>query len=226
MTVVLLSLLLLACDETQPSNSPEPGSETPATSEDPHGGAVLEVLSAGGYSYLLLATSEGEKWAAVPAAELSVGDTAHIEGAMRMTDFESPSLGRTFESILFGTLASEPAAAPIAEAPATPAPAAGQDLGVRTVVQIHEEQASIEGGSVTVSGTVTRSTPAILGKNWIHLDDGTGSSELGTHDLTVTTLETVEVGEVVTVTGTVARNVDLGMGYHFAVLVEDAAVSR
>ncbi len=226
---VLIPLLSMGCG-TDPSGSASETSSAPeaAASADPNGGSVLEVMDGGGYTYLLLATSEGEKWAAVPSASVSVGDTAHIEGAMVMTDFASPSLGRTFDAILFGNLGASSAAPSerpsVAASPAEPA-AKGQDMGARTVAAIFAEQAALEGGTVTVTGTVTKSTPEILGKNWIHVSDGSGSKDSGTDDLTVTTADLAQVGDAVTVTGTVARDVDLGMGYFFAVLVEDASVS-
>jgi len=65
-----------------------------------------------------------------------------------------------------------------------------------------------------------------MGRNWIHLRDGTGSAEKSDNDLTVTTDDQAAVGDVVSVKGTVRLDKDFGAGYAYPVLVEDAKVSK
>jgi hypothetical protein len=79
---------------------------------------------------------------------------------------------------------------------------------------------------VTVRGQVVKFSSGIMGKNWLHLRDGTGSSRDGTDDLVVVTNDSTSVGEVVLVSGTVRTDRDLGMGYSYKVLVEDARLSK
>jgi hypothetical protein len=61
-----------------------------------------------------------------------------------------------------------------------------------------------------------------MGKNWLHIKDGTGAE--GKNDLVVTTNDTAKIGEVVMVTGKLQFDKDLGSGYFFPVIVEDAKV--
>jgi len=68
--------------------------------------------------------------------------------------------------------------------------------------------------------------PGILGKNWIHLRDGSGSAQKGDNDITITTDETVGVGEIVTVRGLLKIDQDLGAGYTYKVIVADAKLVR
>ena len=68
--------------------------------------------------------------------------------------------------------------------------------------------------------------PGIMGKNWLHLRDGSGSAEKSDNDLTVTTQNLATVGSVVQVSGIVHADKDFGSGYRFSVIVEDAKVSR
>jgi hypothetical protein len=77
---------------------------------------------------------------------------------------------------------------------------------------------------VKVAGMVTKVNPDILGKNWIHLQDGTGDSEMS--DLTITTSEEVSVGAVVIAAGLLATNKTLEKGYFFPLLLEDACLSK
>ena len=66
----------------------------------------------------------------------------------------------------------------------------------------------------------------IMGKNWMHLQDGTGDAEKGTHDLVVTSQDSAGVGDVVTVKGTVYVNKDFGAGYKYEVIMEEASIQR
>ncbi len=82
----------------------------------------------------------------------------------------------------------------------------------------------LTGSTVTVRGRVVKFNGGILGRNWIHLQDGTGDATQGTHDLTVTTDAKAAVGDVVTITGMLVVDQDFGAGYAYAVLLESASV--
>ena len=72
-------------------------------------------------------------------------------------------------------------------------------------------------------GKVVKFTPEIMGKNWIHLQDGTGAA--GTSDLTVTTSASAKTGDTVTVKGILVVDKDFGYGYAYDVIIEDAEVT-
>ena len=63
----------------------------------------------------------------------------------------------------------------------------------------------------------------ILGTNWLHIQDGTGTE--GSNDLTVTTSAVVKVGDTVLVRGAVSLDRDFGSGYRYGVIVEGATVT-
>jgi hypothetical protein len=69
-------------------------------------------------------------------------------------------------------------------------------------------------------------TSGILGKNWIHLQDGSGSAASGTNDVLITSKEIAAVGDVVTAKGTVRTDVNLGSGYNYTILIEDAELRK
>jgi hypothetical protein len=64
----------------------------------------------------------------------------------------------------------------------------------------------------------------IMNRNWVHIQDGTKDKDK--YDLTVTTLETVKVGDVVIFEGVVSVGKDIGAGYFYDVLIEDATVVK
>jgi hypothetical protein len=96
--------------------------------------------------------------------------------------------------------------------------------GGKTVAEVFAEKDALAGQPVTFRGKVVKTNPDIMGKNWLHVRDGSGAE--GTNDLTITTAGTLpNVGDTVLVTGNVALNKDFGMGYAYDVLVEDAQVT-
>lgn len=111
--------------------------------------------------------------------------------------------------------------------------AAGDDVAVtkvaraegptgHVVAELFEQRDSLAGKKVRVRGTVVKSMPAIMGRTFVHVRDGSGDPAQGTHDLTVTTQATPEVGKVVLAEGVVAKDRDFGAGYTYPVLIEQA----
>jgi uncharacterized protein YdeI (BOF family) len=112
-------------------------------------------------------------------------------------------------------------AAPATAAAAPAAPAATPATSIETVWKTRD---ALAGKTVTVRGKVMKFNGGILGVNWIHLQDGTGSAVERTNDITVTSDDEVKVGDEVTMTGTVTVNKDLGSGYNYPVIIEQARV--
>jgi hypothetical protein len=77
-----------------------------------------------------------------------------------------------------------------------------------------------------VRGQVVKVNTGIMGKNWLHLRDGSGSAADGSNDILVTTKDIAALGDVVSAKGTVRTEVNLGSGYNYAVLIEDAALRK
>jgi hypothetical protein len=72
---------------------------------------------------------------------------------------------------------------------------------------------------------VVKFNPGIMGKNWVHLRDGSGKQEKGDNDITVTTQDMTSVGDTVVAKGMVRLDKDFGAGYAYPVIVEDARLS-
>jgi len=95
-----------------------------------------------------------------------------------------------------------------------------------TVADVFGKAASLNGKKVKIKAQVVKFSPQIMGKNWLHLQDGTGDSSKSTHDLVVTSAGKAEKGDIVTVEGVLAANKDFGGGYMYAVIVEDVTITR
>ncbi|NIM02256.1 MAG: hypothetical protein GTN89_16135 [Acidobacteria bacterium] len=199
-------------------------------------GTILETLDVSGYTYVRLETTEGEVWAAVPSVPLEVGNKISIANPQAMGRFESKALGRTFEEIYFGTLPKKRTSPPLMTSGANPHGSAStaEKIAVqkasgptgRTVAEVYATKGDLDGKVVSLRGKVVKFSEDILGRNWIHLRDGSGDAATGTHDITVTTSATAAVGEVILIEGTVGLDRDFGSGYRYAVIVEDARIKE
>ncbi len=204
-------------------------------------GKALEVLNVEGFTYLRLDTQQGEVWAAVIKGQVKKGDRVTLNDVSVMNDFESKTLKRKFDRILFGNLVgtNRGAAKPSALGssftvmpPRVPAPklevisdapvAKATGANAKTVAEVVTNGSKLKGKTVVVRGRVVKYNADIMGKNWVHLQDGSGSEADGSNDILVTTISTTNVGEVVTATGVVQTDKDFTAGYAYKVLIEGA----
>lgn len=94
-----------------------------------------------------------------------------------------------------------------------------------TVAEVFADSTKLDGKTIRVQGKMVKFSPQIMGKNWIHLQDGTGDPLKNTHDLVITTsAQPPEGKEVITIEGIVRANKDFGAGYSYVVLVEEAQI--
>ncbi len=208
-------------------------------------GKVAETMDAGSYTYVQVDDGAKKVWAAAPKFKVAVGDKVIVPAGMPMRDFHSPTLKRTFDVVYFvqsiqvigGKEMAAVAAAHGGKMPGASlhgglgkeGDAAAVDLanikkaeGGQTVAELFADKAKLVGKEVAVRGKVVKYTPQVMGKNWIHLRDGTGGS--GTDDLAVTTSADAKVGDTVLVRGKLSGDKDFGFGYKYDVMIEDATV--
>jgi len=112
-------------------------------------------------------------------------------------------------------------AAIVAFAPVSQIQAA--DLPVKTVEQVFAQQSELSGKHIHISGEVVKVNNGIMGKNFLHIQDGSGAE--GTNDIIVTSQQTAKVGDKVGVDALVTTNRDFGMGYSYAVILEEGKIS-
>lgn len=234
--LILLVAATFACNSSK-SSSGAPVVAAPTTAPAPTAsgltGKVLERIDATPYSYLRIQAATGEVWAAVPESKVEKGTEVTVASPMLMTDFESKTLKRKFAQIYFGTLGPA-GAAMVAPSPAGKAEAPVEvgkvekatGANARTVAEAYAQKATLKGHAVSIRGKVVKYNGGILGKNWLHLQDGSGDAKSGNHDLAVTTKEEVAKGQTVTIQGVLNTDKDFGSGYSYTVIVEDAKVIK
>jgi hypothetical protein len=234
MKAMIAVAVMLFFNAAWAATPPAPGAPAPLAGE------VLEVQDVDSYTYLRLKTKDGETWAAVNRAPVQKGAQVTIENPMVMENFESKTLNRKFDKIVFGMLAGTGPGtagkggdlttlhAGVAKAadPGSVKVAKASGPNARTVAEIVAKSAELKDKTVVVRGKVVKFTPEVLGKNWVHLRDGSGSAADGTNDVLVTTKDEAKIGDVVLVQGVVHTDRDLGSGYSYKVLIEEATLKR
>lgn len=215
-------------------------------------GKVAETMDAGGYTYVLVDTGKDKLWATTTTFQVKPGDVVTVPDSMPMNNFHSKSLNRDFPVIYFagsitvngsnsGAMKLPPGHPAIGggaggELPPNHPPVAGMmppakvdftgikpATGGKTVGEICSGSAKLAGKAVTVRGKVVKYNAEIMGRNWLHIQDGTGKD--GSNDLLVTTSVPAKLGDTVLVEGKVGINKDFGAGYKYSVLIEDAKVT-
>jgi len=211
-------------------------------------GAVAETMNSGGYTYARLTRNGTDTWMAAPEIlTIKVGDQLTGTVSQPMDQFHSRTLNRDFERIYFvsrvtrngevlnpapessaglsmagshGGDAPAPAAAPQVTESIAPAPG-----GVK-VADVWAKREALSGKPIVVRGKVVKANYEIMGVNWYHVQDGSGTATDGTNDLTITSDAQVKVGDIVTVSGTLVTQKDFGAGYAYDAIVEKAEIKK
>jgi hypothetical protein len=254
--VAILSLILLFVSTvfinltyaSQYSLSNEDTHNTPqavspqAMSKDPLVGSVAETMNSAGYTYILLQTKSDMVWVAIPESKISVGEDVVLASGFEMLEYKSPSLNRTFDSILFSEgLISQGGSAPKGAKPQKKTlgssgakPSAQEDIKVEkadggnayTVAELFKKRKELDNKDIILKGKVVKVTARIMNKNWLHIQDGTGSAQDGDNDMVVTTMDLPSVGDTVTIKGVLFSDKDFGSGYKYNAIVEFGQVSK
>jgi hypothetical protein len=159
---------------------------------------------------------------------------------MLMRNFESKAMKRTFPTLVLGTLggagsgAAGPGSGMAAAHPAVAAKAETADVKVpkatganaRTVAEVVTKSAELKDKPVAVRGRIVKFTPAVMGKNWLHLRDGSGSAKDNTNDIVATTASEAKIGDIVTLKGIVRTDKNFGSGYAYRVIIEEATLQQ
>ncbi len=229
LSVAIIFLFLTACQSNQsskPINLANPAS---------HEVVVKEVIQVTEYTYIRVTENGTERWLATPPIKAEKGETYYYEGGFEMRNFKSKELDKTFESILFlegiSTAPLETGSGDVMISPgATTIKDGKKEISITpveggiTIAALYADRDSYVGKIIKVKGEVTKFSPEIMESNWIHLQDGTESD--GFFDLVINSGETVNPGDVVVFEGKIVVDKDLGYGYFFEVLMENASTIK
>ena len=237
LTALLLVVTLVSgvCAADAPAAAAAPGPQ-------PIAGKAIEVLHSGGYTYVQVEDRDGFRdWVAVPEMILAVGDEVEFEAGMQMGEFTSKAMNRTFPRIIFsngptgkynekrkasahkGVDMSGQAPSPKKQGKVVDGLKVEKATGLNaySIAELTAQSASLKDVKIAVRGQVIKVSSNIMGRNWVHLSDGTGGPDA---KLVVTTKDAPSLGDIVTAVGPLHLDVDFGGGYQYAIIMEDASV--
>lgn len=197
-----------------------------------------EVIQTSAYTYVRVSADGRDYWIATGKMEVKTGETYFWSKGAEMRDFTSKELRRTFRDIYFIEDFSaepitvgkeEPGTPPMGQSGKKP-PVEHQGIKVPkiqggvSVAELYANRKSYDGKTVMIRAEVVKFSAGIMNKNWVHLQDGTKDGN--NFDLTVTTMDTVKVPDIVVFEGKVSINKDFGAGYFYDVILEDAKLKK
>lgn len=207
----------------------------------PHIGIVLETMDATGYTYAKVDENGSIYWIAAPQVSVKVGDKISYVEQMVMKDFSSKALNKTFDYLMFASTMVKSGEASQADKTVAKshtvemshqhtkqnkAEAVAEKISVAklkggyTVEELYASKDKLKDKAIKLRAKVVKVTKGIMGKDWIHLQDGTGKGV--TSDIILTTkTSNVVVGDVVVAEAIFKTDVDLGYGYFFEVILEE-----
>jgi len=228
--VSVLSLLVISC---------KPGIEKVANlAPGARQVKAEEVIQTSAYTYVRVSEDGKEYWMAINSMDVKPGETYFWSRGGEMKEFTSKELKRTFRSIYFvEDFTAEPITVDkrnqtlekMSQAGKKP-PVEHEGISVQkaeggvTIGELYAKRKSFEGKTVKIRGEVVKFSPGIMNKNFLHIQDG--SRDGSKFDLTITTLDTVKVGEIVVFEGKVTLDKDFGAGYFYEVIMEDSHLKK
>lgn len=232
-------LILLAACQGQPKVI-EPVTSGPAniessTAEDPknmiHEVIVKDFMHASRYTYLNVTEGGQDFWIAIPYTEVEKGEKYFYKGGVLMHNFESKEHNRVFETLYLVNGVSKTPGLDNFATTYYPAPEGEEAMSVEeidpinggtTISELFSNPNSFAGKTVKVKGQCIKVNRNIMGKNWVHIQDGSKDSNGTNLDLTVSTQEEINVGEIIVLEGTIATDKDFGSGYRYDIIMEEA----
>ena len=239
MRVFLMLILVVVFSSCVRNKNGVMQQQTATQSNANHVFEVTEVIQATSYTYMKVKENMLERWVAVTKQDANVGDVYYYDSALEMNNFTSKDLNRTFDKIYFvNQISKTPLTQQTEAAMSGGMPAHSGKVNVEqngaisleksanelTIAKLFADKANFSGKETEIRGIVVKVNNDIMGKNWVHIQDGT--SDNNSFDLTITTQARVNKGDEVTFKGKVALDEDYGAGYTYDVIMTDAALEN
>ena len=193
---------------------------------------VTDVIQGNTYTYMNVKENMAEKWVATSKTEANPGDVLYYDEALQMNNFHSKELDRTFDVIYFINQVSKTPIQNNMMGGGMPPHSGKVETEERSNISLQKSDNEISiaqifanpddyvGKDIEIRGIVVKVNNEIMGKNWVHIQDGSNNN--GQFDLTVTTADRVKVDDEVIFRGKVSLEKDFGAGYYYDVIMEEA----
>ncbi len=202
---------------------------------DLHTVVVKEILTTIKYVYLFVEENKEQFWIATRKQNVNIGETYFYKGGLLKTNFESKEHNRVFDTIyLVTSLVQTDHGNNMDKSESDKSQSKTNNKGKNEtelkkviekpgsikIAELVENYKKYEGKTVQLSGKCVKINPNIMGRNWIHLKDGSKDD----YDLVITSDTFVPEGSVITIKATVTLNKDFGAGYKYDLILENGTL--
>lgn len=238
-TLIIGIIFLVSSCQSSPRNQQSDSNQDMSKAEV-HQIKVEEFIQTTNYTYLKVTEEEKNYWIAIPKREVEIGKTYYYDGGMEMRNFQSKELQRVFESIYFSngirdqrdqTVQLPTGHPPLDQAGTLHKNTTSEEINIQpieggiSIAELFSNKETYSGKAVAIKGKVVKMNTNIMGKNWIHIQDGTKNGDKN-YDLTILTNEMVNINEIVTFRGLITLDKDFGSGYFYELIMEDATLQN
>jgi len=227
----LLSAGIMATANATQNTTPD----KPELAQNKIYGKVTDIIDSAGYTYAEVDTGKTKVWAATTTTTLKKGDMISFSTSMPMKNYQSKTLQRSFPVVYFVEKFNTDSESAESEAPVKASPHElitshktgrsikdfGKVEGGNTIAELYADKDRLSGQSIRVRGQVTKVTNNVMGKNWLHIIDGS------THDdLTITSSNTASIDDIIVIEGILSLDKDFSYGYVYPLIVEDVTIVK
>lgn len=186
-----------------------------------HTAKVLESMNSGGYTYMKVDDGKNSYWIAMTQRNVKSGDKISFTEQGWMKNFHSKTLNRTFDNILFAADTTTPQTQQQIKYPPDIFTSKYKTDQTITIAEVFQNREKYVGKKVHIRGKVTKVSSGIMGKNWVHIQDGSRFKNMD--DLVFTTKEdTPQNGDIIIAAGILQKDKDFGYGYFYPVIIEQS----
>ncbi|MBT8281089.1 MAG: hypothetical protein KJO16_05885 [Muriicola sp.] len=244
--LILVVISLFSCLDGPKSREPYTlkkvvSTETlnPDVSREMHKVEIREVLPANKYIYAYVEEGDHSFWIATGLKDIKKGEVYFYNESVLKTPFESKEHNKVFDTLYLVTSLTPEKHGTEMHNFNTATLGDVEFENIEKKIRREQDSTAIFAGSVTVkelvenpkkyqdkkvelSGRCTKVNLEIMGKNWIHLKDGSADD----FDLVITSTEVVKQGDDITIRGIVRLDIDFGSGYSYPILIENGAIAQ
>lgn len=189
----------------------------------------IEILQTSSYTYIKGKENNSEIWLAIRRMDVEKGKILYFNGnkTLEMHNFKSKELNRVFETILFlDKVSYTPNRENKPQVEAKKTAFLRKEIKIVspddciTIAELFKNKEKYADKKVKIKAEVTKFTPNIMGKNWMHIQDGTEYKDK--YDLTITSKLTSKKGDIHIIEGVARMNKDFGAGYSYECIIENS----
>lgn len=210
---------------------------TALASNQTHTGKILEKMDAGIYTYVKFQTPSETYWVAIPKTDLAVGETLTVKESTWMKNFESKTLNKTFDKVMFADFEDSKKAVHGVDnvhgihgqkmnneelKPNFEQITVSNETPVKvTISELYEKKDSFKNKNVQIEGEIVQISTKVQGNSWVKISDGKEAIIVESNNED----EKFKRKDKVSVIATINTDVDYGFGFKYQVIGVNAQIT-